>query len=261
LKIMSVYYDDPGYNYEGYWKGREYESKVDKAVLKRMLDLIEGKKEMKVVEVGAGFGRLTEVYLDMFRKILLVDPSRNLLSRAEAKFKAYSQVECRKGGLEKIPCQTRSVDVVLVIRVLHHIENLDLVFAEVNRILKKKGYLVLEYPNKVHLLSRLRAFFKRDFDYFKSEEVVDKRSFKNVIGGSIPFNNYHPKAVSKKLKKAGFEVKKIISASYFRRNYIKKMLPDPVLSTGEKVWQAFLSGLWLGPSNFVLVRKNRNVLC
>ncbi len=257
---MSVYYDDPGYNYEGYWQGREYESKVDKTVLKRMLDLIKNKKEMKVVEVGAGFGRLVEVYLDMFRKILLVDPSRKLLSLAEAKFKSFSQVECREGGLEKIPCKTRSVDVVLVIRVLHHVENLDLVFAEVNRVLKKKGYLVLEYPNKVNLLGRLRAFFKRDFGYLKSEGVVDKRSFKNVIGGSIPFNNYHPKAITRKLKRAGFEVKKVISASYFRRDYLKKVLPGSVLSTGERVLQAFLSGLWLGPSNFVLVQKKRKVL-
>lgn len=255
-----MYYDDPGYNYEGYWEGREYESRVDKAVLKRMLDLIKNKKEMRVLEVGAGFGRLVEVYLDMFRKILLVDPSRRLLSQAEAKFKAYSHLECREGDLEKIPCKTRSTDVVLVIRVLHHVENLDLAFAEVNRVLKKKGYLVLEYPNKVNLLSRLRAFFKRDFAFLKSEGVVDKRSFKNVIGGSIPFNNYHPKAISKKLKKAGFEVKKVISASYFRRDYIKKVLPGSVLSTGERVLQAFLSGLWLGPSNFVLVQKVRNIL-
>ncbi len=256
---MSVYYDDPRYSYEDYWKGRAYESGVDKTVLGQLLDLIEDKEKKKVVEVGAGFGRLTEVYIDKFLKVILVEPSKKLLDLAYKKIKREGKVELREGSLEKIPCKTRSVDVVLVVRVLHHVEDLDLVFVEINRVLKKNGYLILEYANKLHLLSRIRAFFKRDFTYAKDEEPTDKRSFKNVIEGSIPFNNYHPKSINKKLKKAGFEVEKEVSASYFRRGYIKKMFPSPLLSTGEKVLQAFLSGLWLGPSNFVLVQKKRTV--
>jgi ubiquinone/menaquinone biosynthesis C-methylase UbiE len=256
---MNVYYDDPRYSYEDYWQGREYESKVDKMVLKQMLDLIEDKDKKKVVEIGAGFGRLVEVYQKLFPKILLIDPSWKLLSLAQLKFKDHPGLECRKGSLEKIPCRKATVDVVLLIRVIHHIEDLSLAFAQINRVLKKGGYLVLEYPNKVHLLSRLRAFFKRDFAYFKSEGAEDKRSFKNVISGSIPFKNYHPKAMAREFKKAGFEIKKVISASYFRRDYIKKLFPGVVLSTGEKVLQAFLSGFWLGPSNFVLAKKIRTV--
>lgn len=252
---MSVYYDDPRYSYEDYWQGREYESKVDKMVLKKMLDLIGDKENKKIAEVGAGFGRLTEVYVNIFNKILLIDPSWKLLSLAEAKFREYPGLECREGSLEKIPCKTGTVDVVLVIRVVHHIEDLSLVFSQINRVLKKGGYLILEYPNKLHLLSRLKAFFRRDFDYLKKEGAVDKRSFKNVISGSIPFNNYHPKAINKKLNKAGFKIEKVVSASYFRRGYMKKLLPGSILSTGEKILQAFLSGLWLGPSNFILAKK------
>ena len=38
-----------------------------------------------------------------------------------------------------------------MIRVLHHIEDIDNAFVNVSNLLKEKGYFILEFPNKTHL--------------------------------------------------------------------------------------------------------------
>ncbi len=50
-------YDDPSYNYQDYWQGREYEHAAEELAIKRLL---RGKKFKHAVDVGGGYGRLSK---------------------------------------------------------------------------------------------------------------------------------------------------------------------------------------------------------
>ena len=51
-------YDDPKYNYQDYWAGREYEHAAEEIAIKRLL---RGRKFEHAVDVGGGYGRLSKL--------------------------------------------------------------------------------------------------------------------------------------------------------------------------------------------------------
>jgi hypothetical protein len=70
--------DYEGSNYRTeFWegKGRDYEDRVERIALRRLLP----RTGRRLLEVGAGFGRLTGEY-DMFAQVVLLDYSHRALS-------------------------------------------------------------------------------------------------------------------------------------------------------------------------------------
>ena len=67
-----------------------------------------------------------------------------------------------------------------MIRVLHHIEDIDNAFVNVSNLLKEKGYFILEFPNKTHLKASFRKMFRGDLTYPLNIFPLDIRSKKNI---------------------------------------------------------------------------------
>src|SRR3989344_2222678 len=64
-------YDDPKYNYQDYWAGREYEHAAEGIALKRLL---RGRHFKHAVDVGGGYGRLSRFLTTFTDKVTLADP-------------------------------------------------------------------------------------------------------------------------------------------------------------------------------------------
>jgi len=74
---MPAAYDS--YDYPSYWKGRDYEHKSEFLAIRKLISKIS---EMgRVVEIGAGFGRLLPSYYFRAKKVYLTDPSGKLISK------------------------------------------------------------------------------------------------------------------------------------------------------------------------------------
>ena len=142
-----------------------------------------------------------------------------------------------------------------MIRVMHHIEDPDQAIKNIGLILEPRGYLILEFANKLHS----KAVFKNicrgnltfPYDIFPS----DKRSLKNIKDQSIPFLNFHPDKIIEILKNNNFEILELRSVSNVRNNFLKENLPIEFLLWIEKIFQRPLAKIFFGPSIFVLARK------
>ncbi len=249
---MAAAYDT--YDYPAYWLGREYEHKSEGIALKKLLSRIH--KIDTIMEIGAGFGRLTPLYAFRSKKIILSDPSSRLLKIARESFptKKFKFIHSTIENLTK-KVKSSSVDTVVMVRVLHHIQNLDSAFSTINRMLKKGGYFILEFPNKRNLKAVLTHYYKGDNAFVRDMERRDLRSLKNIKNGSLPFYNYHPAAIKKILEKYDFEIKETLSVSNTRSTFLKKILPIDLLLYFEKALQKPLAYFLFGPSIFVLARK------
>ena len=64
---MPAAYDS--FDYPSYWEGREYEHNSELIALRRLISLIP--KIDTLLEIGAGFGRLTPEYLYRAKRIIL----------------------------------------------------------------------------------------------------------------------------------------------------------------------------------------------
>lgn len=251
---MPAAYDT--YDYPAYWQGREYEHESEVIAIKAFLKKIP--KIKKILEIGAGFGRLTPLYEYRANKIILADPSSKLLKIAREQMTG-KKVRFVHSKIENIKDQLRKncVDLIVVVRVLHHIENLDEALTIIQELVKKNGYLILEFANKEHLKATLSEFLKGNLTFPLDIFPLDKRSSKSVKKNTLPFVNYHPGQIMEKLESLGFAVIEKRSVSNIRSTIIKRILPKELLLFFEKYLQIPLSHINFGPSIFILAKNTR----
>lgn len=249
---MAAAYDT--YDYPSYWEGREYEHLAEVLAIKAFLKKIP--KIKVVLDIGAGFGRLSQSYIYRAKKIILSDPSARLLKIARRSLK-NENVRFIQSRLENLPEKIKSskVDLVILVRVLHHIENPDNAFSIVYKLLSDKGYLILEYPNKEHWKSSINEILKGNFTFPLDIFPKDIRSEKSKRKGTLPFVNYHPDVIKEKLESHGFKVVETRSVSNIRSPFIKKIFSTQTLLFIEKYLQKPFSNIKFGPSIFILAQK------
>ncbi len=239
------------YDYPQYWRKRKYEHQAEKVALKKLLTKIP--KKNNLLDIGGGFGRLAEVYAPIFKNCLLVDPSEELIKIAQNKYKKYINLSFKKGRLPKLPLADNQFDCVLVIRLFHHLSDLKKPIVEIHRVLKPKGYLILEFANKIHGKSVLKSIFSRNFNYLLShlpENISHQKK--------IPFFNYHPMHIKSLLLTNGFNEVKTLSVSNFRNPIFKKFIPIKILLFFESLLQPVLSFFNFGPSIFILAQNKKD---
>lgn len=247
---LIPYYNDLRFDYRQYWQTREYENQAEKIALKRLLELIPKSQRGRIIDIGAGFGRLTSIYAPLFKNCLLIEPSAKLLKEAENFCQPYSHLSFQRSFVEKLPAEDNSFDVALMIRVAHHLQDLEKMIVEVKRILKPNGYFILEFANKTHFKNRLEAIFHFNWRFF-ADHTPESLKTKRL---SNPFFNYHPNQIKTLLLSHDFQIVKSLSVSNFRNSWMKKLMPLKLLLWLENIRQGISlhQNLHLGPSIFVL---------
>jgi len=244
---MDVDYNDKDYNYKSYWSDRSYEHNAEVVALKKLLPPHGG----RIIDIGAGFGRLYPVYKDRFKEVVLLEPSSKLTKgfqvQPSTNIVNASLVEISRGN-NKIHRTNRTYDCAIMVRVAHHLTDLDEAFLQVNRLLVPGGVFVLEFANKVHFLNVLKHTIRLDFSFFLAPMT-------SIATKGVTFNTWHPNYVQKILGKSGFKVIEKLSVSNFRNPFVKKIVPEGVLLFFEHFLQKPLVAIYFGPSIFIKATK------
>lgn len=242
-------YNDPSHNYQDYWHGREYEHAAEEMAIKRLL---RGKKFDNAVDVGGGYGRLSKYLTKFAKKVTLAEPSQQQLDIAKMYLSDTPQVDRKLLQAADLKMADGAADLVLVVRVLHHLPDPVPEFNEIARVLKSGGTFILEFANDAHFLNRLRYGVRGK----KVPRVpVDIRSEKNKKNGEIAFVNHHPKTILKMLDEAGFELEAVLSGSNLRSPTLKKVLGKKPLLAVESIMQPLLAPVYFGPSIWFRLKK------
>ncbi len=242
-------YNDPTHNYLKYWNGRDYEHAAEEMAIKRLL---AGKKFRHAVDVGGGYGRLCVLLEEYADKVTLAEPSQQQLDIAKDFLKDHPEVDRQLLQAADLKFKDGSIDLMTVIRVLHHLPDPSSEFAEFARVLADDGYAIIEVANYSHARNRLKHMLKGKK---LPTHPVDIRSEKNKKDGEIPFVNHNPDTVIKQLAHAGLKVERILSVSNLRSPALKKVVPRRVMLAIEGVLQPTLANSYFGPSVFFLVKK------
>lgn len=243
------YYDENEYNYLHYWNGRDYEHAAEVVALDKLL---RGKHFKHAVDVGGGYGRLSAVLTKYADKVTLAEPSQHQLDIAEEYLKDFPAVERKKLQADDLKFKDESVDLVTVVRVIHHLPDPSAEFAEIARILEPGGYLFFEFANYGHFKNRVKHTLKGKK---LPTEPIDIRSDESRKDDKTPFVNHNPKTVAKQLAHAGLKVEKVLSVSNLRSRSLKKIIPHGGLVAIESLMQGPLAKTYFGPSTVFLVRK------
>lgn len=258
---MAAAYDS--YDYPSYWENRNYEHKSEVVAIKAFLSHIP--KFERIVDLGCGFGRLTPYYIYRAKSITLVDPSRKLLREAKKRIEAHKKawevkhkrIAFKQSRVETINKKYKKgkFDVVIMVRVMHHITDPAKTIKIISDIVTPGGYIILELANKIHGKATFTNILKGNLTFPLDIFPADRLTAKNKRKKTIPFFNYHPDVIKDALTESGFKILQIRSVSNIRNSWIKRNIPLPVLIGIEKKLQQVLAKVYFGPSIFILARK------
>lgn len=250
-KRRADQYDDPKHNYLQYWEGRDYEHRAEELAIRRLL---RGRHFRHAVDVGGGYGRLCVLLENYADKVTLAEPSQQQLDIAKDFLKAHPEIDRQLIQADALPFKDGSIDLVTLIRVMHHLPDPAAEFQEISRVLTDDGYAVIEVANYVHFRNRLRHLRRGERMPVKP---IDIRSAANRRADEIPFVNHNPYTIIRQLEHAGLRVAARLSVSNLRSVRLKKIMPREVMLGAERLLQRPLATIYFGPSIFFLVRKAR----
>lgn len=249
MKRKADQYNDPKHNYLHYWEGRDYENDAEVMAIKRLL---KDKHFGHAADIGGGYGRLCVLLSEYADKVTLAEPSQQQLDIAKDFLHDYPKIERKLMQADDLKFADQSVDLLTMIRVMHHLPDPSTEFAEIERVLSHHGYFILEIANYAHARNRIKYLLKGKR---LPTEPVDIRSRKNRREDEIAFVNHNPRTVIKQLAHAGLKVERVLSVSNLRSPGLKKIVPRGVMLGVEKVLQPTLAKSFFGPSTFLLIRK------
>jgi ubiquinone/menaquinone biosynthesis C-methylase UbiE len=96
-----------------------------------------------VADLGCGTGELLTLLAPHVARVIGVDREPAMLDVAFDRTADQPNIDVRRGSLEDLPIDTRTIDIAFALLVLHHIETLDRVFTELRRIIQPTGKVIL----------------------------------------------------------------------------------------------------------------------
>ena len=143
---------------ERFWGSgeRDYEDRAERIALRKLVP----PTGRRLVEFGAAFGRLADLY-NGYDQVILLDYSRSLLEQARARLGRDPRFVFVAANLYKLPLVDGVVDTGVIVRVMHHLADVPAALAEIRRTVAPGGVLVAEYASKRHLKSIARYALRR----------------------------------------------------------------------------------------------------
>jgi ubiquinone/menaquinone biosynthesis C-methylase UbiE/DNA-binding transcriptional ArsR family regulator len=109
-------------------------AQLDRAVLAGLLE-----ESWVVGDCGCGTGGTAEALSPFVQRVIAIDSSAAMLQAARERTQHLENVEVRRGDLDALPLDDRSLDAALGVLVLHHLADPARALVEMARALKPEG--------------------------------------------------------------------------------------------------------------------------
>ena len=237
-------------DYEGsdyrqrFWNhSRRYEDLAERQILRRLLP----PAGEAIAELGAGFGRLADLYAG-YQRVYLVDFSRTLLRQAQQDHRGDDRFTYVAADIRRLPLADAAFDAVVTVRVLHHLRDIGPALAEAHRILRPGAPYLLEFANKRNLKAIARYLFRRqNWSPFHRDPVEFAEL--NL--------DFHPQYMRERLAAAGLDFQEWHALSLFRLAALKERISPELLTAVEGALRPLASLYPLSPSVMVVSRARK----
>ncbi len=198
-----------------------------------------------MLELGAGYGRLADLY-DGYDQVILLDYAKSGLREAQERLGRSGRFLYVAADLYHLPFAPEICDTIVTVRVLHHLEDVPAAFEQIAAVLRGGGAYVLEYANKRHLKAVAR--------YLAGRQAWSPFALEPYEFAELNFD-FHPAWMEQELKRAGLAVDAELAVSYFRLPLLKRVVPPWALAALDGVLQGVGARWKLTPSVFVRAHK------
>lgn len=232
-------------DYEGtsyrarFWEGqgREYEDLAERIALRGLLP----SRGRRIVELGASFGRLADLYRG-YEQIILLDYAKSGLREAQERLGRSGRYIYVAADIYHLPLAPGACDTAVTVRVLHHLADVPAALREIAGVLEPNGAYVVEYANKRNLKAVARyALGRQKWSPYNPQPYEFAR---------LNFD-FHPGWMARQLTAAGFRIEQGRAVSHFRQPLLKRIIPPRVLAGLDGSIQRISAAWKLAPSVFL----------
>jgi len=259
-KNFIANYELNNYSYDTFWVGRSYENQAELALLETIIKSVPNSQKQIMMDIGGGYGRLTQLIAPHFRKAILADYSMIELSHGQKLLQQKGNVEFLALNAYCIPLKDNALDFIMSVRLIHHLAEPQLFFDQIARVLKPGGTFILEAAHKRHIVAFIKALIKGKLSDFWSSRPVkiehNPKDSQGIKAGQVSIvYAFGMKEIIEIANKSGLELVRTMPCSFFRHPLFKKIIPGSLLITFEKIMQK-LTFLTITPSIFYEFKKN-----
>ncbi len=187
---MAEYFDRIARRYDD-WYGTETGRYVDRTEKWLVFSMLQSKSG-KALDLGCGTGNYTLELKKRGFDVIGLDASEGMLQVARSK-----GLNCIKGGAYSLPFPDRSFDLVLSVTMFEFIYEPERVVAEINRVLKPGGEVLIATMNgrsAWFVFKRLKSLFvetayryARFYTPGELEDLLRNAGFTDVRSGGVIF--------------------------------------------------------------------------
>lgn len=180
---MDHLYYKEYYNLErNHWWFVAREKIITSFISKLLLQNKMFNKDLQILNIGCSTGRSSE-YLSKFGNVISIEYDQFCCEFAREK----TGLEIINGSITELPFVNESFDLVCAFDVVEHVENDQLAVAEMKRVLKKDGLIVITVPAFMDLWSH-HDVVNHHFRRYKSKEISGL--FNYEVNGNEVFSSY-----------------------------------------------------------------------
>lgn len=198
VRTSETVSDYDGFDFAGLWKGRKKVTDVERAVLARSLESVDGRR---LLEVGTGYGRLLDCLVAKGQEVVALDYDLSALGRVSSAENGRSPVLRVAANLYHLPFVDGAFTGATMIRVLHHLADPVAALTEVGRVLRNGGRLIVSYspkPSVGTLVNDLQRALRPSAEIpftsatFSGEGAVELSSspFPMIVGSRAEFGRW-----------------------------------------------------------------------
>ncbi len=134
-----------------------YEKAIPLRREQQLIELAGLPVEGALLDAGGGTGRVAQALLPYAGRVVIADPSAGMLRQAKAK----ERLELACTHAEKLPFPSDYFERILIVDALHHVICQEETAAELWRVLKPGGRLLIEEPDVRTLAVKLIAIAEK----------------------------------------------------------------------------------------------------
>lgn len=195
-------------------------------VIKTLLNcFIKNRKNLKILDAGCGAGSTIKI-LERYGKVTGIDINENMV-----KFCRKNKIDVINANVTRLPFKDDSFDLVVILEVLEHLKEEKKALAEIYRVLKFDGLILISVPAFPLLWGNqdIAALHKRRYSKIELIEKVQDVGFSVIKTSYMNFLLFLPISLFRLMRNAFFGTKasldsEIFSGSLFLNHYLSTFL-------------------------------------
>jgi ubiquinone/menaquinone biosynthesis C-methylase UbiE len=223
-KMRSELYE--GIEYKEFWMGNS-KNRLDELEHSLVSNLLP-ESGSRIIDIGCGFGRLANCYLDRFEQVVMLDGATTLLKQAQETYKERAVYIAADAN--RLPFMKHSFDSAIMFRVFHHLPDSQRTLLELKRVLGSSGYFIFNYSNKLSARQLIPRLLQPGKENALNLEPI--RAGKTMI-------LHHPTYVHQMLTQVGFSQTEYFGAGVMDKLSGKLGPFEKLLPSGETLAPLF----------------------